>query len=124
MATLTDVRAALAADLAVLGVPVHPSWPVNVDPPCVFIIPSLTNQYVTDGPAFREFTVSIDVVIMVEHDAVEVALNALDQLIESVIVNSMDWTLSGVDPPAPTTITDSGAEYLAAVVHLSRPIQM
>jgi hypothetical protein len=124
LSAFTDVRAMLAADLAAIGVTIHPSWPTSIDPPCVFIVPSLTSQYIADGPTFREVTVSVDVVVMVEHDAVEAALAALDQLLEAVLVNSMDWTLGGVDPPAPTTVTDSGAEYLAAVVHLSRPVHI
>lgn len=124
MPAFRAIRDTLADDLAALGIPVHPSWPVSVDPPCAFIIPSLTTEYISPGPNFGEVTVAVDVVVMVDHDAVEVALDVLDQLIESVLVNSMDWTFAGVDPPAPTTVTDSGPEYLSAVIHLSRPVHI
>jgi len=122
---LKTMREALAADLTVLGVPAAAAWPIEIAAPCVFVTPALAGEYVTPGPNFGgEYTVFVDVVIMVEHAAIEIALVALEDLLELALVHTADWALRAVDPPAPTTITDNGAQYLATVLHLSKSVRI
>lgn len=123
MPVIRAERVALAAELAAaLGVPVHPAWPTAVDPPCAFITPPPVGDYLVIGPTFREHTLSLDVVIVVDHGPVQVAVEPLEDLIELAVHALADWALRSVDPPAPTTIVENGAEYLAVVMHLSKPV--
>jgi hypothetical protein len=124
MTIFSDLRTALVADLAVLDVPIAPSWPDVLSPPCGFITPPLGGDYVVQGPMFGEFTVSLDLVLMVAHSDAEVALTALEALVEGALRHTADWTLTGVDPPAPTTAVEGGADYLASVIHLSKPTRL
>lgn len=124
MTMFSDLRNALVADLAVLGVPIAPSWPDVLSPPCGFITPPLSDEYVRQGPMFGEYTISMDLVLMVEHSDAAQALTALESLVEDALRNTADWTLTGVDAPAPTTAIEGGADYLASVIHLSKPTRM
>jgi hypothetical protein len=119
-----DLREQLAADLTALGVPVFASWPDQIALPCVYIMPPLGSVYVAAGPNFREYTVYTDVVILTDHADVVASLATLEGLLELAIVNSMDWTFGGVEPPAPITVTESGADYLGTVLHLSKPVNL
>jgi hypothetical protein len=123
--TFADLRTQLAADLAVLGIPVSASWPEVLVPPCAFLVPPRSGTWVEVGPNFAgEFTVHYDLVILVDHDAAGPAVAALEQLVAVALEHTADWSLSGVDAPAPTTVTDNGAEYLAAVMHLRKPARI
>lgn len=124
MTMFSDLRNALVADLAVLGVPISASWPDVLSPPCGFITPPLTAEYVRQGPMFGEYTISMDLVLMVEHSDAAAALLALEDLVENALRNTADWTLTSVDAPGPTTAIEGGADYLASVIHLSKPARL
>jgi hypothetical protein len=124
MSALKALRDQLAADLAPLGVAVYASWPKSITLPCAYVMPPLNNNYIVGGPNFGEYTVSIDVVILADHADVTESLEILETLLEAALVNSADWTLTGVEPPSPITVTESGADYLGAVVHLSKPVRL
>lgn len=125
MGALKVQRDTLVADLAPLGIPVHAAWPDAVVVPCAFITPPLGGGYIVAGPQFAgTYTVSVDVVILVGHADAADAFAALEDLIELTLVNTIDWTLTGVDPPSPVTVTENGAEYLGTVVHLSKPTRI
>lgn len=124
MSQLKEMRDKLATDLEALGVPVFGSWPTSINLPCVYVMPPLGSVYITAGPNFREYTVNIDVAILADHDDVEASLETLETLLEAAIVNSMDWAFGGAEPPAPITVTESGAEYLGTVLHLSKYINL
>ncbi len=124
MSVFSDLRATLVADLAPLGVPVAAAWPDTLDPPCAFVAPPLADTYVLPGPNFTEFTVAIDLIILVGHDDADASLAALDELIQLALVNTADWTLLGVDAPSPATVAEGGAEYLATAIHLSKPVRL
>jgi hypothetical protein len=119
-----DLRGALAADLAVAGVPVFPSWPDDLDVPCIFLAPPVGGDYVSAGQTFGSFNLAVDVVILVAHSTAESGIEALDTLLEAVLANSVDWSLTGVDAPAPITVTDQGADYLGVAVHLSKSTRL
>jgi hypothetical protein len=124
VSVLKDLRVQLAAELAAVGVPAFASWPDSITLPCAYVMPPLGSAYITAGPNFREYTVLVDVAILVEHADAVASLDILEDLIEAAIVNSMDWTFRGVETPAPITVTESGADYLGSVLHLSKPVNL
>lgn len=125
---LTDLRAELAADLAAgTGVPVLSAWPARITPPCLFVTPPSTSAYVTGGggagvTTFGEYLVSADVVCLVpQATPPDIAITALDTLIESVLVNTAaDWILGAGGCASPSVVTVNGSEYLGTIVHLSK----
>jgi hypothetical protein len=124
VSALKDLRDQLVTDLSVIDAAVFASWPTSISLPCLYVMPPLGNVYMTAGPCFGEYTVLIDVVILADHAEVTESLEVLETLLETAIVNSADWTFVGVEPPAPIAVTESGAEYLGTVLHLSKPIHL
>lgn len=124
MSVFGDLRQRLAEDLAELGISVFASWPSQITLPCVYVMPPLGSVYIAGGPNFREFTVHVDVAILTDHADVVESLETLETLLELAIVNSMDWMFGGIEPPAPITVTESGAEYLGTVMHLSKHVTL
>lgn len=122
MSVFSDLRDALVDDLPELSITA--SWPETLNPPCAFITPPLTDEYVRQGPMFGEHTVALDLVLLVAHDDAGPALAALEAMLEYALSQTADWTLTGVDAPAPTTVSENGAEYLASVIHLSKPVRI
>lgn len=124
MSVLKDTRDQLAADLEILGVPVFSSWPSTIALPCIYVLPPLGSVYIAAGPNFGEYTLHTDVAILADHADVTESLETLETLLEGAIKNSMDWVFGGAEPPAPITVTESGADYLGTVMHLSKPITL
>lgn len=126
MGVFADMRAALTADLGAVGVPVHPAWPDVVDAlPCLFVIPPVAASLVEGGQTYGEVVLSLDVVVLVEPGEAQAAFTACEGLVEDVLRNSLgDWSLTGVDAPAPIAVVEGGAEYFGAVVHLSKPTHL
>jgi hypothetical protein len=128
MTTITGMREGLATELEgvpdLAGVHVSSSWPETIETPCVFLTPPLVDDYVRRGPTFGEHTVGLDILIAVDDDSAVVALAELERLLAVIIKYTADWNLLGVDSPAPTTVVENGAEYLACVVHLSKPTRL
>jgi hypothetical protein len=124
VSVLRDLRVRLATDLAPLGVPVFAAWPDTIVLPCVYVLPPLGSIYVAAGPCLGEYTVYIDVAILADHAKAPESLESLEDLLELAIKNSMDWAFNGVEPFAPITVTESGAEYLGTVMHLSKPVHL
>jgi hypothetical protein len=123
MAVFKDLREQLAAELAEAldPVPVYASWPSSTIAPCVFLMPPLGGPYVQRSGLFgQSYILAVDAVVLVPHSTVQEAHDALEALLETVLKYSADWQLAGVDPPAAVTVTEGGAEYLGAVVHLSK----
>lgn len=122
MSAFSDLRAALVADLP--GLNISAAWPRTINPPCGYIAPPLSSTWVTRGPNFAEHTVALDLTLFVEHDDPEVSLLALEDMVQYALFNLADWTLTGVEPPGPMTVSgdDSGPEYLGSVIHLSKPV--
>lgn len=124
MSVIGDLRAVLVADLAPLGIPVSPSWPDVLVPPCAFVVPPVANNYVLPGVMFGEYIVALDLVIMVDHADAADAIETLDTLLETALRNTVDWTLITVEGPSPAVVSENGSEYLAALIHLSKPVRL
>lgn len=122
MSAFSDLRVRLVADLPELNV--SPAWPETLLPPCGFVIPPVAGEYVVPGPMFGEHTISLDLVLLVAHGDVNTSLMELESMIEYALINTADWTVTGVDGPAPTSVSEQGADYLASVVHLSQPVRI
>lgn len=125
MPVLKALREALVADLSALGVPVYATWPTQINPPCVYVLPPISAAYITAGPNFGgEFIAHLDVAILAAHEPAGAALETVEELLELALIHTADWLLDAAEPPAPITVTDSGAEYLGALVHLSQPVRL
>lgn len=122
---LKELRNALAADLAVLDVPVYDSWPIRPDPPCIFLVPPLGGSYITGARQFAgSYVLSLDAVVLVERRPPDEGREGLETLVEGLLRNSIDWALSGVDPPSAVNISESSYEFLGTVVHLSKSFRL
>lgn len=119
---IRELRDQLAADLGVIGVPVHTSWPDRITPPVIFLTPPTAGSYVTGGQTFGSFVCSVDVVILAARSDTATTLDGLEDLVEGVLTNTADWSLSGVD--APGLVTISGLEYLGTTAHLSKTARL
>lgn len=125
MPVLKALRETLMSDLSALGVPVYATWPTQIDPPCVYVLPPISGAYVTAGPEFGSvFTAHLDVAILAAHEPAGIALETVEELLELTLIHTADWMLDAAEPPAPITVTDSGAEYLGALVHLSQSVRL
>jgi hypothetical protein len=124
MGVLTALRATLADDLAVLGIPVYAAWPTDLGVTCAFVAPTTTGEYVTSGPNFGEWTALVDVVILAEHAPADEALASLEDLLETALINTADWRLRYCEPIGPITVTEEGSPYLGVVIHLARPFTL
>jgi hypothetical protein len=124
VSVIGTIRAALVADLAPLGIPVTPSWPDVLIPPCAFVVPPVANNYVSPGLTFGEYLIALDLVIMVDHADAADAMEALDTLLETALRNTVDWTLITVEGPSPAVVSENGSEYLAVLIHLSKPVRL
>ena len=125
ISALTAARHQLVTDLAGLGVPVSPSWPTPVVPPCAYVIPPLAGDYLRRGPAFGEYTVTLSLVLLAGHGGSAGSLSLLESMLCYAVVNTAgNWDLVSVDPPAATTVSENGAEYLGAVITLSYFIRL
>ena len=105
MSVFSDLRSSLVADLPDLNV--SPSWPVVLSPPCGFITPPLSDVFVEAGPSFGgEFTVALDLVLLVAHDDAATSLAELEDMVVYALTYTADWAMTGVDSPAPTAVTE------------------
>lgn len=124
MSKMQGLRDKLAADLAVLGVPVMDQWAIRAEPPTIFLAPPLAGPYVTPANTFQTYVMGLDVVVLVLRRPPDEGRAELEDLIEGVLVNSVDWAMRSVDSPAVATITDSTFEYLGSVVHLAKDLTL
>lgn len=123
VSVFSELRDSLVADLPLLSV--SPAWPDTLSPPCGFIAPPLSEAWAVPGPNFGgEFTVSLDLVLLVAHDDAAASLAELEDMVAYALTYTADWVVTGVEAPAPTSVTEGGAEYLASVIHLSKPVQI
>jgi hypothetical protein len=121
MGRMKELRAALAVDLSVLNIPIMDDWSVRADPPCVFLTPPQANDYVVAGKEYGTcFVMNLDVVILVELRPPNEGRDELENLLEDVLRNTVDWSLTGVDPPGTVSKGTSTHEFMAATVHLSK----
>jgi hypothetical protein len=122
---LKEARAALIADLNVLGVPVMDGWQLNAEPPCVLLTPAAGRSYVDGGEQFASFVINIDVVVLVRDSSVpDQARDALEDLLEELLRNSADWSLDGVDAPQVSAVPGSTVEFFGTVVHLGKTVYL
>jgi hypothetical protein len=117
---LTTLRTELINDLtagfAVTGtgfyvpaVHVYEAWPDTVRAPCVLVGPD--QPYVSAGQTFGMYEVHLSVSVFTSK-----RLADLDQLIETVLLNSADWGMVGVS--APGIVTVAAVDLLGVTIQL------
>lgn len=120
-----EARTALKNELApLLGVAVYTGWPTKLSPPFAFMLPPFAGPYVRGGPAFHEVTIAVDLIVVVDHGEPDYSLAQVEGLIEIILREVDTWVIGEVESPIPTTIAEAGAEYLAAAIHLSKPVRI
>lgn len=124
MAKMKELRAQLAADLAGLGVPVIDDWIIRAEPPCILLAPPIAGSYVTGSKQFATWTLNLDVIVLVQAQPYDASRAQLEDLIEDVLRNTVDWSLTGVDPPATATAPESTIEFLGTVIHLGKSLNL
>lgn len=121
MSVLSDLRKDTAAKLAGLSVPVLPSIPEQLPPPCAFLSPG--SPYVEtnfEGKNFGESLVNFELTLVVDAGGNDVQSDALDDLLVEA--------LAVIDPIAdlypgsaePGVISMNGQSYLACFLTVSR----
>jgi hypothetical protein len=110
------LREALRADLEGAQVKVYIGWAERVSVPCVVVVPPVT-AYITGGQFVGSYTLALDLYLLVR-SGVGNSLSTLESLIETVLIHTVDWGLSGVDGPG--TLSISGADYFGTIVHLTK----
>ena len=69
----------------------------------------MVGDYVRRGPTFREHTIMLDLMLMVDHGDANAALTQLETLVQYAMVHTQaNWTLEGVEPPEATTVAPGG----------------
>jgi hypothetical protein len=115
---IAELRSALISDIetgldgAAL---VYPPWPDRFGVPAVIIAPPL-GDYITAGQTTGSYVCRVDALCLVSKSGDSLA--ALDDLVESVLENTVDWALAGVD--SPSTVVVGAAEYLGTLIHLAK----
>lgn len=121
----TQLRAALATDLLAVGVPVHDTEPAAIDAPCLIVSTPVAGTYIEGGSNFGDYVLNIDVVVLVDDTAPAAgSLAAVEDLLAGVLANTVDWALTGVEPPAPLTFSATDRDYLGTLVHLSKATRL
>lgn len=124
MNTFSALRASLVADLPDLTV--YPAWPEAMNPPCGYVSPPIANAWISGGPSFGEHTIAMDLTLFVAHGDPDASLLELEDMVQYAVLNLANWTLTGVEPPGPMTVSgdDNGPDYLGSVIHLSMPVRL
>lgn len=113
---IRELREQLAADLAVIEVPVYPAWPAAPAIPSLIVTPAPI--YVAGGQTFGRYVVTVQVLILASRQRDGASLDQLDQLIEMVLANTVDWALTGVE--APSLVSVGQQSVLGTLVTLAK----
>jgi hypothetical protein len=125
MGKMKELRTALMNDLAVLGIPVMDDWEIRADPPCIYLTPPRGGFYLQAADKFGSyFIMSLDLVVLVEARPANEGRDDLEDLLEDVLRNTADWTMTGVDPPGMASKGDSTIDFLGTVVHLDKELDL
>ncbi len=117
---IPELRQALVDQLKTLETDVHNMMPARFNPPGIIVSHSTEGNYVAGGQFRGEYEVAFDVVIAVkanENDR-NAELTEIDNLIEQVLENTMNWGLRGVEAVGEVTI--QGAQYPGTIVHIAK----
>jgi hypothetical protein len=124
---MKELRDQLIADLEVVGVPVLDDWAIRAEPPCILLTPPLSTSYVTAGQQFASYVLNIDAVVLVEFSETQpddVSRDQLEDLVEEVLRNTVDWALTGVDSPGTATVPESTITFLGTVIHFGKSLYL
>lgn len=119
---IPEIRAALIADLKPVKVQVYSGWPDRPVPPCLVVGPAQGATYVEGGQNFGEYTIRMEVLALVARGKDDEALTKLDQLIEAVLANTVDWGLEGVETP--TLVVVGQQPVLGTLISLAKSARL
>lgn len=119
---LTETRQQVAADLRDAGLKVKDHIPAKVVPPLVIL--GTGDPYVEEGSTFANtnMVVNLELFCVVGTQPNAEAMNALDEMIETVIFNLGDWSVAGVSAPFMASAND--AQYLTSRISINNTFEL
>lgn len=118
---ISELRATLENDLRACKVQVHSAWPAAPAAPCLIVVPSTRENYVTAGKTFGEYVLNIDVLVLVSRDRAA-GLRSLDSLVEAVLANTVDWAFKGTETPSLVNV--GSQNVLGSIVQLGKAFRL
>ena len=116
-----EMKAALITDFETANIKVHDgAWSDRFEPPGVMVRQPISGSYIERGQLVGEFEQLIDVILVVPQS--DKAVTDLDEFIETVLLNSVDWGFRGVDTVA--VINIHGTDYPGTVIHLAKQARL
>lgn len=123
MSTLQTAREQVAALTSeATGVDAHAFMPGRLVPPAAVVLPG--SPYLDHGTTFGRFTMGLEVVVVAPGKVNETASNTLDGLIADTVVALVNGGISVSEVSEPWSLSVSNAEYLAATITTSQPIEL
>jgi hypothetical protein len=120
---IQEAREELSASLRDAGlIRVSDGWaPASNIGESIQVVPAQNGPYLTYVAMGEGYELHMEVMIVAKsYNNAKDAWNWLDQHVVTVLQSTLDWDVSGVDPPALV----QGTENLSVVIHLSRFIKL
>jgi hypothetical protein len=121
MSAITDAKVALKGILETV-VPTSTYIPARITPPIAII--SAGSPYLEDGNTFGTYLVRFAVDLVIPTQANDSATEALDVLIDDVVVTLVNNQYSVDNVSQPYAMETNGATYLAATVSTNKFINL
>ncbi|MGK0715143.1 hypothetical protein ACR5KS_03610 [Leucobacter sp. W1153] len=118
--TVRESVATLASDAT--GAQAHPFMPGRLVPPAAIVLPG--SPYLSSGDTFGTFRMGLEVVVVAAGKVNETASNTLDGLIVDTVVELVNAGISVSEVSDPWSLTVSNAEYLAATITTTQPVEL
>lgn len=120
MAGMTEARTQVATDLRAVGLTVKDHVPEKVVPPLVIMGPKDPMLEEADTMSGLDFNYNLGLLILIPIRPNGQVLNDLEALVEKVIFNLGDWSISNVGPVVYMSMNDS--VYPSVEVSISKTI--
>lgn len=121
MSVLTTEKEALVELLGEV-VPTYAYIPARITPPVAIITPG--NPYLSDGNSFGTFLVRFAIDLVIPTQAAELASQALDTLVDDVVVSLVNAKYGVDNVSAPYAMETNGATYVAITVSTNKTINL
>lgn len=118
-----DLISGSDGDADPVGVSVYFAWPEHFAAPAILITTPRNGTYISGGQSFGlELQLSIDVNVLVPRSNAVAELEAINSMVETILHNTADWALTGVDGVALFNV--NGGDYPGTIMHLSKMIKI
>lgn len=105
-----------------LKVQAHPFMPGRIVPPTAIVLPG--SPYLAPTGTYGTFTAGLEVVVVAPGKVNETASNTLDALITDTVATLVNDGISVSEVSEPWSLSSSNAEYLAATITTTQPVEL